>query len=68
MWSIAKHIIAVHKASMTPLLLEAKLYLHFNHDIWDEDTVKIAYCKVIKESKKEHLHKKLKNGRSDGRH
>ncbi len=60
MWSIAKHIIAVHKASMTPLLLEAILYLHFNRDLWDEDTVKIAYCKVIKESKEERLQKKLK--------
>jgi hypothetical protein len=45
---------------MTPLLLEAILYLRFNRDLWDEDTVKIAYCKVIKESKEERLQKKLK--------
>lgn len=39
LWSSAKHLLGEKRHAMTPLLLEALLFLRFNECFWDEKLV-----------------------------
>lgn len=54
-WSMAKHLLGDKRHAMTPLLLEALLFLRFNERIWDEQLVAQAITHARTERAKERI-------------
>ena len=60
LWSVARYLLTTQRATMTPIVFEAVLFLKFNHSLWDEKTVQQAYSIVVREKKEKRLADKLK--------
>ena len=46
---------------MAPMIFECIMFLHCNIPLWNERTVQIAFSKVIKEAREEHIERKMQH-------
>ena len=47
-WSMAKHLLGDLRHSMSPIILEALLFLRFNERFWDAELVAkaVSHCRL----------------------
>jgi hypothetical protein len=57
LWSICKCIITTNRSSLTPILLEALVFLRVNRTFWDLRLVQEAYANATSESQNARLQK-----------
>ena len=60
LWLVARYLLTTQRASLTPIVFEAVLFLKFNSSLWDEKTAQEAYSIVIREQKEKRLANMLK--------
>ena len=57
LWSICKYIITTNRSSLTPILLEALVFLRVNRSFWDLRLVQEAYANATMENRNTRLQK-----------
>ena len=59
LWSICKYVITTNRSSLTPILLEALLFLRVNRSFWDLRLVQEAHANAINDSRNARLAKDI---------